>query len=44
MNGEKDYIHILFDAPPQINLANTINSYKTVTPRYIRKEFQEKLS
>ncbi|MBS4219923.1 IS200/IS605 family transposase [Bacillus sp. FJAT-49711] len=44
MNGEDDHIHILFDAPPQINLANTINNYKTVTSRYIRKEFQEELS
>lgn len=43
-NGEEDHIHILFDAPPQINLANTINSYKTVTSRYIRKEFQKELS
>ncbi|WP_407269748.1 IS200/IS605 family transposase [Radiobacillus sp. PE A8.2] len=34
----------MFDAPPQINLANTINSYKTVTSRYIRKDFQEELS
>ena len=39
INGEEDHIHILFNAPPQINLANTINSYKTVTSRYIRKEF-----
>jgi len=44
MNGEEDHIHILFDAPPQINLANIINNYKTVTSRYIRKEFQEELS
>lgn len=44
MNGEEDHIHILFDAPPQINLANTINSFKTVTSRYIRKEFQNYLS
>jgi len=44
MNGEEDHIHILFDAPPQINLANTINNYKTVTSRYIRKEFPEELS
>nr|WP_304216568.1 IS200/IS605 family transposase [Fredinandcohnia onubensis] len=29
MNGEKDHIHVLFDAPPQVNLANTINNYKT---------------
>jgi putative transposase len=44
MNGEEDHIHILFDAPPQINLANTINSFKTVTSRYIRKEFEKELS
>ena len=44
MNGEQDHVHILFDAPPQINLANTINSYKTVTSRYIRKEFPKELS
>lgn len=43
MNGEEDHIHILFEAPPQINLANTINSFKTVTSRYIRKEFEEHL-
>nr|WP_275661788.1 IS200/IS605 family transposase [Lentibacillus sediminis] len=28
---------------PQINLANTINNFKTVTSRYIRKEFPEHL-
>ena len=43
INGEEDHIHIAFNAPPQIHLANTINSYKTVTSRYIRKEFTEKL-
>src|SRR5690625_304926 len=44
INSEKDHLHILFDAPPQINLANTINSFKTVTSRYIRKEFTEFLA
>ncbi|WP_255259861.1 transposase [Lentibacillus sp. CBA3610] len=39
MNVEEDQIHILFDVPPQIHLANTINNFKTVTSRYIRKEF-----
>jgi|SRR5690625_1107237 len=43
INGEADHMHILFDAPPQINLANTINSYKTVTSRYIRKAFADHL-
>lgn len=43
LNGEIDHIHILFEAPPQIRLASTINSLKSVTSRYIRKEFPEEL-
>ncbi|MGE6365116.1 IS200/IS605 family transposase [Bacillus paramycoides] len=43
MNGEEDHIHILFDAPSQIHLANVVNSFKTVTSRYIRKEFPDEL-
>ncbi|PFJ42800.1 IS200/IS605 family transposase [Bacillus thuringiensis] len=43
MNGEEDHVHILFDAPPQIQLSKIINSFKTVSSRYIRKEFQEDL-
>lgn len=42
--GEADHVHILFEAPPQINLANNINSFKTVSSRYIRKEFTEHLA
>ena len=44
MNGEEDHVHILFDAPPQIQLSKIINSFKTVSSRYIRKEFQKELS
>ena len=43
LNGESDHIHILFEAPPQIQLSKMINSYKTVTSRLIRKEFEEHL-
>ena len=43
MNRESDPIHLLFDAPPQIQLSKMINSYKTVTSRLIRKEFAEHL-
>lgn len=43
MNGEADHVHILFDAPPQIQLSKIINSFKTVSSRYIRKEFEEEL-
>lgn len=40
MNGEEDHIHILFNAPPQIQLSKIINNFKTVSSRLIRKEFQ----
>lgn len=43
-NGEEDHIHILFEAPPQIQLSKLINSFKTVSSRYIRKEFAQHLS
>nr|WP_310593262.1 transposase [Bacillus clarus] len=43
MNGEVDRIHILFDAPPQIHLANVVNSFKAVPSHYIRKEFPDEL-
>ncbi|WP_043933497.1 IS200/IS605 family transposase [Bacillus sp. EB01] len=43
MNGEPDHIHILFDAPPQVQLSKIINSFKTVTSRLIRKQFGEHL-
>lgn len=39
MNGEEDHIHLLFEAPPQVELAKLINSMKSVTSRMIRKSF-----
>jgi putative transposase len=44
MNGEEDHIHLLFKAPPQVQLSKLINNFKTVSSRYIRKEFQNELS
>jgi putative transposase len=41
MNSDQDHIHILFEAPPHVQLSKLINNYKTVTSRLIRKEFQE---
>jgi len=38
-----DHIHILFDAPPQINLAEFVNAYKSASSRNIRKKFSEQL-
>lgn len=44
VNSDIDHIHILFSSKPHINLANLINSYKTVTSRLIRKNFSNELS
>ena len=43
INYEADHIHILFEAPPQVQLSKIINSYKTATSRLIRKNFEEHL-
>jgi putative transposase len=42
-NGEEDHIHLLFEFPPQVELAKWINSFKTVTSRLIRKNHAEYL-
>ena len=44
INTEADHIHILFEAPPQVQLSKLINNYKTVSSRLIRKEFNPFLS
>ena len=33
--------HILFEAPPQVQLSKLVNNFKTVSSRLIRKEFKE---
>ena len=44
INTTADHIHILFEAPPQVQLSKLVNNYKTVTSRLLRKEFAEFLS
>lgn len=44
INTNKDHVHILFEAPPQINLANFVNAYKTASSRKLQNTFNEKLS
>ena len=39
-----DHIHILFDAMPQMNLAELVNAYKTATSRRLRKLYPEALN
>ena len=42
-NGESDHIHLLFETPPQVELAKLINNLKTVSSRLIRKKYGEYL-
>ena len=44
MNGEEDHVHLLFEAPPQVQLSKLINNFKTVSSRYIRKEYAEEVA
>lgn len=44
VNTDKDYIHILFSAKPQVQLSKVVNSYKTATSRLLRKEFSDFLA
>jgi putative transposase len=44
VGGEEDHIHILFEAPPQIQLSVLANNFKTVSSRHLRKEFVQELA
>ena len=41
--GEADYVHLLVQAHPSMNLARFVGNLKTVSSRYLRKEFEEHL-
>jgi putative transposase len=44
INTNLDHMHILFDAPPQVNLAEFINAYKSASSRMIRKQYSKELN
>ena len=44
INTNLDHVHILFEAPPQVQLSKLINNYKTVTSRLIRRDFADFLA
>ena len=41
INSDLDHVHILFEAPPQVQPSKLTNNFKTVTSRLLRKEFSE---
>ena len=44
VNTCNDHIHILFEAPPQINLASFINIFKTASSKVMRSSHEEFLN
>jgi putative transposase len=40
-NGESDHVHLLLRYTPQTELPKFINNVKTVTSRYLRKEYSD---
>lgn len=43
-NTDLDHVHILFEAPPRVQLSKLINNFKTVSSRLLRKQFPDFLS
>lgn len=43
IESEGDHLHIAFESSPQIQLSKLVNNFKTVSSRYIQKEFKEHL-
>jgi len=43
-NGERDHVHLLLQYTPQTEPSKLINNLKTVSSRYLRKEFTEEVN
>ncbi|AOY79714.1 MULTISPECIES: IS200/IS605 family transposase [Moorena] len=43
-NGEADHLHLLIQYNPQTQLSKLINNLKTVSSRYLRKEFPDQVN
>jgi putative transposase len=41
--GQADHVHLLVDAQPSMDLARFVGNLKTVSSRYIRKEYAQQL-
>lgn len=41
--GEADHVHLLVEAHPSMNLARFVGNLKTVSSRYLRKEYAQHL-
>jgi putative transposase len=41
--GESDYVHLLIETHPSVDLSKLVNNIKTITSRKLRSEFSEHL-
>ena len=44
METMPDHVHILFEAAPQVNLAEFVNAFKSSTSRMVRKNYAKQLA
>ncbi|MGL5872341.1 MAG: IS200/IS605 family transposase [Xenococcaceae cyanobacterium] len=43
-NGEENHIHLIFQYTPQIQLSKLVNNLKTVSSRYLKKDFPDRFT
>lgn len=41
-NHDSDHVHILFRSVPNVDLSKAINSYKSVSSRFVKRDFPKK--
>ena len=44
INGEADHVHVFFDAPPDLNLMDTVRVIKTKSARFSRSRYPDEVS
>lgn len=44
VNTDEDYLHIVFEAYPNLNLAHFVNAYKSASSRQVKVKFNKLLS
>lgn len=44
INGEADHVHVFFDAPPDVNLLDTVRVIKTKSARFSRSRYPAKVA
>ena len=44
MNTDKDHVHIMFEAYPNLNLYNFVKAYKSASTKKVRNKFSKVLS